>query len=364
MHMKQLVFSDETLRDGEQQVGIKFSIAQKYELAQRIASAGVHEIAIMPAVSKQEAGLAKKLLKSRHGEAMVASTMLRKDDIDQSLSLGFKKIILFSFVSPSLLALKKQSYHSFLAELTSLSRYAKEKGLSIRYAGVDATRTPLKNLRMVIEKIRPYIDVFLLCDTVGVLTPTSTTQIISTLVTQTSIPIGIHFHNDNNLVSINSRFAVRAGATYISGTIGGMGERAGNLDLVDFVDEMKRMKYKLPAIDKALLVKLRERIYALGGIPHKPYSQEAFWHESGIHVNAIMKNPTSFQPVNPLDLGLRMEVFYGRYSGISNYRYLFGDKYERSDLEKVRDHFKDRSYVENRSFTAVEVKEYVRKTFI
>lgn len=356
-----LIISDETLRDGEQQVGVNFSTAQKKELAEDIAKAGAHQIDLMPFTLKEEEILAKKLLKSKIKNKIYAATMLGKKYINHSYKLGFRNIILFSPLSKRLLKIVNKSEQQVAKEAESLCKYAKNKKISIIFAGEDATRANLSYVISFIKILEKYIDGFLICDTVGILTPTKTKTLFKKIISETKCPIGAHFHNDRGLAVENTIVAVKSGATIVSATFGGIGERAGNADLCDVLSKLKKDGIMVDGVNYPLLKKIRKKVYKYGGAkPAKPYSSRAFWHESGIHVHALAKDPLSFNPFLPEKYGKRTKIFFGKYSGISNYKCLFGNKLSDEQLIKIRNKIKELSYQNKKSYSESEVKKLVK----
>lgn len=361
-----LIISDETLRDGEQQVGVNFSISQKYKLASDILNTGVDQLAIMPWISKYEEQLAKKILKSKIDTNKVyASVMLGKKFIDHAYKLGFKNIILFSSLSERLLGLKNKTMAENLEEAYFFCRYIKGKKMKIFFAGEDATRADLEYLKKFIKTIEIYLDGFIVCDTVGILTPQTTEKLIKKLAGDFNLPIGVHFHNDRSLALKNSLVAVKNGAKIISGTFGGIGERAGNLDLCSFLFSLKKGGTSLQKINYKKIKNVKEKVYFFGGgRPAKPYSTRAFWHESGIHVNCLLKDNLSYNSFPPEKFGKKTRIFFGKLSGVSNYKYLFKEKYSEKQLELIRDRIKDLAYQQNKSFSSKEVKKLIKEDLI
>jgi len=356
-----LIISDETLRDGEQQVGVNFSIKEKFKIAKELARIGVDNIAIMPAISKYEETLAKKLLKSSFGNKIYASVMLDKKSVDHAIKLGFRKIILFSSLSDRLLKIKNTTKNQNLKKALSICRSAKNKGIKIFFAGEDASRANLNYVTKFILTIQKYIDGFILCDTVGVLSPIKTKKFIKRIKKNTSCEIGVHFHNDRGLVNKNSVIAIQNGATILSATIGGIGERAGNADLVKILLELKRKGIIVNGINYLKLLKSRNLVYKLGGSkPAKPYTAKAFWHESGIHINALLKDPASYNSFPPEKYNKKNRFFFGKFSGISNYKFLFGNKYSDEELIKIRDKIKELAYKNKKSYTGKEIRQLLK----
>jgi len=222
METLNLLISDETLRDGEQQVGLFFD--DKRSLAELILQTGVQQLALMPAIHASEAELVGDLVDEGWKQQVIASTMMRRSSIDHSKACGARQVILFHAVSDRLLFLRdpevarspalrhktvdddispsliQASRARMLACALEHVRYATEQGLSICFAAEDASRADSDFLVDCINTLSPYIEQFLLCDTVGVLTPESTVSWIQDLLKRTDgALLSVHFHNDMGL---------------------------------------------------------------------------------------------------------------------------------------------------------------------
>ena len=368
--MKQipLTIFDETLRDGEQQVGIFFDAATKSDLAKLIAQTGVHHLALMPAIHSTEAELAKNLV-FQHPQILTASTMMGKKHIDRSLSCGVQTIILFNAVSDRLLTLR-DDYPSPNTATTSVIRdrmlervlthlkYAASRGLRICFAAEDASRADFDFLVECINKFQPYIEQFLLCDTVGILTPEDTKLWIRNLIEFTSnrTPLSVHFHNDRGLALENTIQAVLAGATGISGTFGGIGERAGNVALEQVLRGLKlRYGWQIEGINYDALAEVTNYLSARGFIANTPYSPESLRYETGIHVDSLCSDRSSYY----LFSQGQPEVWYGKFSGASNFQYLFehclGLPQPLEKYQEFREKIKNMAIAQKRSFSQEEV---------
>lgn len=376
-----LTISDETLRDGQQQVGLFFDPDVEHTLAHAIAQTGVHQIALMPAVHASEATLVRSLINEGLGQQIIASTMLTKAAIDQSVACGVRQIILFHAVSDRLLLLRDpdlrqhpdyrhktiedgipqavvdQIRQAMLNKVVEHLRYADERGLKICFAAEDASRTDFDFLVDCIRKFQPYIEHFLLCDTVGILTPETTYQWISDLLTHTrQAPMAVHFHNDMGMALENTIQAIRAGACGISGTFGGIGERAGNVALEQVLHGLKwRFGWEVEGIDYDALNHVTEYLHSLGARAHAPYSPQAQRHESGVHVHSLLRDRQSyciFPHIEP-------EIWFGKCSGVSNLQHLFeqqlGQPLTRQQYESLRADLKAIAMQQKRSFSAPEV---------
>jgi benzylmalate synthase len=371
--MKQipLTIFDETLRDGEQQVGIFFDVQTKGDLAQLIANTGVHYLALMPAIHPTEAELVKNLVNRRLPQ-ITASTMMGKSYIDQSQDCGVKTIILFNAVSDRLLALRdpdaphssitnsltiNQIRNRMLEKTVAHCQYAASLGLKICFAAEDASRADFDFLVECINKFQPYIEHFILCDTLGIFTPEDTKQWLRNLIefTGNRTPLSVHFHNDRGLALENTIQAVLAGATGISGTFGGIGERAGNVAIEQALQGLKlRFGWEIEGINYDALEEVSKYLTARGFRANAPYSVESLRYETGIHVDSLCSDRSSYY----LFPQGEPEVWYGKFSGSSSFQYLFEhclqQPQSQSKYREFRERIKSLAIAQKRSFNQAE----------
>lgn len=385
METLNLIISDETLRDGEQQVGLFFN--NKAALAELIAATGVHQIALMPAVHPSEAQLVSDLVDNGLKQQVAASTLMRRAAIEHSKACGVNQIILFHAISDRLLFLRdphiaadprlkgktvgaspcpsivKKSRQTMLDNALAHVRYAVDQGLSVCFAAEDASRADVDFLVECINTLAPHIDQFLLCDTVGILTPEKTYAWIQTLLAQTQdVPLLVHFHNDMGLALENTIQAIRAGAAGISGTMAGIGERAGNAPIEQVLYGLRaRFGCEVAGIDYDALDRVVDYLHQQGHRPHPPYSPQAQRHESGIHVSSLLRDQGSYV-VFPHD---QTEIWFGKCSGASNFQYLFEHYLQQplppAEYERLRAVIKAIALQEKRSYSTTEVLALIKE---
>jgi isopropylmalate/homocitrate/citramalate synthase len=374
---------DETLRDGEQQAGVFFSYDDKRELAHQIAAAGVHYVDIMPLIDSSEEELVSTLVGEGLEHIILPAVMTGKRFIDHAKTCGVKRITLFHAVSDRLMFLRdNDARRSPLLQNRTVDdclpptvisrvrgnafdkimdnlRYATSRavGLECDFAAEDASRADFDFLTHCVNNFRPYIGHFMLCDTVGVLSPERTHRWIYDVMQATDeAPVAVHFHNDLGMAVENTIQAVIAGASMISGTFCGIGERAGNAALEQVLHGLRvRFGAEVDGVDYDALDEIAARVKSLGGMPAKPYSKEARRHETGIHVNSILRDPRSYSNFRFEE----PEVWFGKCSGASNFQYLFENKLNRplgqEAYNAMRVRIKALSIKEQRCFSAAEV---------
>lgn len=385
-----LTITDETLRDGEQQAGLFFDSETKRSLAHLIAQTGIHEIAIMPAIHETEEHLIETLIAQGLETRVVASTMMARQFIDRSKTCGVKKIILFHAVSDRLLFLRdpeirRQNGYSdktiddnipktviqkirqnAIDKILKNLRYATDIGLQVCFAAEDASRADFNFLVESICAFKPYIEQFLLCDTVGVLTPEKAYVWIHDLLEYSDRALlAVHFHNDLGMALENTIQAVLAGASGISGTFGGIGERAGNVALEQVLQGLRvRFGWEVAGIDYDALNRVTDYLDRLNVRPHAPYSQQAQRHETGIHVQSLLEDRQSY---NIFPYG-EPEIWFGKCSGASNFQYLFEQLLKqpltKEQYERLRSQVKHLSIQEKRSFSTEEVLELIKQEIL
>jgi len=166
-------------------------------------------------------------------------------------------------------------------------------------------------------------DWLVLCDTNGGSLPEWIGRVTEAVRERFSVPVGIHCHNDAGLAVANTLAAVRAGATMVHGTINGYGERTGNADLCVVIPnlELKMGVRCLPEGALERLVHVSRAVSELANLPperRSPYvGESAFAHKGGAHVNAVLKNPATFEHVPPEKVGNERRILVSDYSGTS-----------------------------------------------
>src|SRR5688500_445366 len=158
----------------------------------------------------------------------------------------------------------------------------------------------------------------------------------------TSVMVGIHTHNDAALAVANALAAVRAGADHAQGTINGVGERCGNMDLIPLIANL-RLKYNLDCLDGDTLQHLTEVsrfVYETANMnlqPGQPFvGSSAFAHKGGMHVHAVQKDASTYEHVSPEAVGNTRKILISEMSGASNIAAKAGKKFDiESDKAKI-----------------------------
>ena len=336
---------DETLRDGEQSPTVYLTLDEKIHLAKLMDEIGVKLIAVgFPAVSDSE----KKIVKTIVNENINNSTILgiarpRKDDIDACIDADLKEIVIFMPISPIFRKTLKQNEKQQLDEIKTSIQYAKDNGFKVNWVSEDGTRCDFSHLKNVFTTaIEAGAERIVLGDTVGVLTPPSTSYLIKRINEEVisplkvKIPVGIHAHNDFGLAVSNTITGVIEGCQYPHTCINGYGERAGNAALEEVATILERLGIRT-GIDLTKLPELSEvceKYFCKPLSQYKPIVGDfAFSHESGLHIAAILAHPLTYEPINPHMVGRKRKFYLGKFSGTKSVSHALQQKIKVLDID-------------------------------
>ncbi len=318
-----VVIYDSTLRDGEQMPGVAFGPAVKLEIARALDEARVPQIeAGFPAVSPSEAAAVKQVASAGLDAEILCLSRLKRDDVDAAADAGVDMVLLFVPASPIQLRVKlKKTAQEILPEVTRVTEYATSRGLRVGFSTEDSTRADLMDL---IRIYRAAIDAGAervgITDTVGCTTPNGLAQLVQKVRRSLNdFPLSVHLHNDFGLATANAVAGVLAGARFVTTTVNGIGERAGNVPLQPFVMSCELLYGIKTGIELENLKSLSELVGDRSGVavhPNAPVvGSNVFSHESGIHVKAVMEDPTTYEPYPPELVGQRRTLALGKHTG-------------------------------------------------
>ena len=324
--MGNVLIHDSTLRDGEQMPGVVFSFEEKLNLAEKFIDFGVDMIDIMPTVSRTEFRLTKSLA-DFYPDKISASCRLKKEDADITMQSGVKRITLFTPLSDIHLERKLGiSREENLRRSEEMIDYARSHGLKVDFAGEDSTRADMDYLLSFIKSVENKVEIFFIADTLGCLTPKSTFDFVSETKRNSKCKIGLHIHNDFGLATANALEGIRAGADIFSGTFTGIGERAGNTPIEEVCIALKFLHSVNLNVKYEKLTEICRLVEGFSGVElqrHKPIvGANVFSHESGIHVDGVIKNPKTYEYFDPVFVGQKRNLIIGKHSGKSLLRHV------------------------------------------
>lgn len=339
-----VVVYDSTLRDGEQTPGVHFTVDQKVAIARKLDEVGVHQIeAGFPAVSDTEREAVKKVAGLGLNADILCLSRTLQSDIDAAIACDVDMVLLFVATSELHLKYKlKMSPKDVLEKAVRSVEYAREHGLKASLSTEDSTRSDLGLMLDVYHASEAAGASRLgITDTLGCAGPEAVSYIIGKIREGTKLPLSAHLHNDFGLGVANSIAALSAGAEAIATTVGGIGERAGNVPLEQLVMALKHIHKRDIGIRTEGLTELARLVFESAKLPipvNQPWvGPNAFSHESGIHVQAVLNCPMTYECVDPEEVGNRRRLVLGKHSGTAIVRSRLEEKSVQASQEQVCD---------------------------
>lgn len=318
------LINDTTLRDGEQAPYVAFNTKEKLLIAKLLYECGADELEVgIPIMGEKEQEDLKEILALGLPIPIMSWNRATLVDLEASLKCGVRAVDLSIPVSDILIDVKfggdKERLFRNLQEVVTV---AKKEGLFVCIGGEDASRAELPLLKEIMEFGRSLgADRFRYCDTVGVLSPHKTYENISYLSSLELLDIEMHTHNDFGMATANAIAGIEAGAKSANTTVIGLGERAGNASFEQVLMSLTHQFGEARQMDSK---KLRELVSTVSLAANKPINtnqpivgEHIFSHESGIHVNGMMKSRSAYEAFGAELVGLDRNFPIGKHSGSS-----------------------------------------------
>lgn len=326
--MEKLYIIDTTLRDGEQTAGVMFTVKQKVDLAKRLDNLGVDIIeAGIPVMGKDELIAVKKIIDLDLNAKILTWNRMNLKDVKSSVSIGSKHIHISIPVSD--LHIKKKlnmTKKEVIEKMKYVINYGVENDCEISIGAEDASRADDSFLLSLLKTgVKEGATRIRYADTVSVLNPFTSYDKIKKLKDSLGIEIDFHGHNDFGLGTANALGAYMAGAKFISCSVNGLGERAGNTPLEEIVLAIKYMCNSKIDINIKQIPELSKIVEKYSGRKlqkGKPIvGKEVFSHEAGIHVDGLLKDVKTYEYLSPSILGRKRKIVHGKHSGNSWVKY-------------------------------------------
>ena len=334
MISKKIEIFDTTLRDGEQSPGCSMNLEEKIRFSRQLETLGVDIIeAGFPIASEGDFQAVKAVSEECQNTKVAALCRTTEMDIVRAAEALEKaahpRIHTFVATSDIHLEYKLKKTREEVLEMTRKAiRFARKYADDVEFSAEDATRSEpdfvCDVFRVAVEEGATVLNV---PDTVGYTLPEEFSKLIrkvkEEIVREKPIKISVHCHNDLGLAVANSLAAVEAGATQVECTINGIGERAGNASLEEFVMACKVRADKIPfetGIETSQLFptsQLLSSIISFGVQPNKAIvGRNAFAHEAGIHQHGVLSNPLCYEIMTPESVGVpKNDIVLGKHSG-------------------------------------------------
>lgn len=329
---RQVVLYDTTLRDGEQQAGVAFDVTQKVEIFRQIEAVGVPVIETgFIAISDDEAEVVRRLKADGTTSKVFLLARCMTEDLERAAAAGADGVTLEMIANPALAERIFGWTRKELVERASEhAKVARDLGLEVNFFGIDATRADVTWLGEFYGNVSASteLDSVTIADSFGATGPTETAALVEVVRAATNAPVQVHCHNDLGLAVANSLAAVDAGATFVQGTVNGLGERAGNADLGQVAVAVAVLRGWTTDVDLSGLRNLSTAVARESGqaveANRAVVGPRLFEIESGVAAAILERldgeTPELFYTYLPELLGTTPVVRAGKGSGIANLR--------------------------------------------
>ncbi|MGC7102119.1 LeuA family protein [Amycolatopsis lurida] len=326
---------DCTLRDGEQAPGVAFTIAEKLEIATALSDAGVDVLdAGFPGSGAAEVETLQELHRQGLKAKIGATARPFPGDVAAADAAHADEVFLFMPTSDIRIEKTLGTTRSRAADfLVAGAENVVSCGMGLNVVFEDATRARPEFLLETTERIAGAVPVrrVIIADTVGCATPDSMSALVRRFLGAFagSLVVCPHCHNDFGLATANTLQAVLAGCTSLTCTVNGLGERAGNADLAEVAAALGHLHGIGHGIDLTALPALAELVERRSGV-HTSFTKpvtglNVFRHESGVHVDAMLKSTDSYEFLPSDAIGRRTEFVLGKHSGRALVHTLLGE---------------------------------------
>jgi homocitrate synthase NifV len=323
--MHQVKIDDTTLRDGEQTAGVVFANKEKVRIAKLLDEIGIDQIeAGIPAMGGDERDVIEEIAHLGLRSSVLGWTRANTRDIRTTIDTGVDALAISLATSDIHIETKLQKDRAWVLDTIRESvAFAKDANPDI-YVSVNAEDASRTELGFLIEYAKVAkdegADRLRFCDTIGLMEPFRTFQVIKTLREETGLEIEMHTHNDFGMAVANAIAGIHGGATWVNVTVGGLGERAGNAALEEVVMALKYVEgFEQIQFDTKRFRELGEYVAQAAGrtIPvwKSIIGTNMFAHESGIHADGVIKNPRTYEVFAPEEVGLSRQIVIGKHSG-------------------------------------------------
>lgn len=317
-------FYDTTLRDGEQSVGVVFDVEQKLEVARLIDGLGVGRIeAGFPRVSDEDKAAIRAISRAGLRAEIWGFARAMIEDVAAVAELDLGHTVIEAPISDQKLGALGVTRDTVLQRIRSAVAYAARAGLNVAFFGVDSTRADLAFFETVYKAaVEAGAKELVIVDTLGIASPEAVDFLVRRVKSWAgNVPIHFHGHNDFGLGTACAIAAVNAGASWIHGTIDGIGERAGNANLPEIALALELLYGVETGIDLSRARRTSERLRQIAGHEVEPWKalvgRNLFIRETGA-VAAQFHIPQAIEPYSSTLLDTPRGIVLGKKSGAAS----------------------------------------------
>ncbi len=336
--MRQVIAYDSTLRDGAQAQGVSFTVEDKLKIVQRLDALGIGYIeAGNPGSNPKDLAFFEQVsaLKLKHAK-IIAFGSTRKPNIQAQQDNNLQSLLLAKTSAVAIFGkswdyqvtdILRTTLDENLAMIADSIAFLKSNGKEVVFDAEHFFDGYKANAEYALKTLEAAAnagaDVLCLCDTNGGTFPDDVSAITKIVVSRFNVQVGIHCHNDCEMAVANSIAAVQAGATQVQGTVNGIGERCGNANLCAIIPnlQLKLGMQCIPAHNMAELTSAARYVNEIANMPFNekaPYvGNDAFSHKGGMHIDAVSKNPISYEHINPEKIGNVRHILVSEVAGRS-----------------------------------------------
>ena len=317
---------DTTLRDGEQTVGVVLNPEDKLEIARLLDDLGVERIeAGFPRVSQDDWRAVELISNAGLNAEVWGFSRAVPADLEALVELGVRHSVIESPISDLKLDAIGVSRETMLERIANAMRFADEHGIYAAFFGVDSTRAdPDFYRRVYMTAVEAGAKEVVVVDTLGIASPEAVTDLVlATGQYVDGLPVHFHGHNDFGLATASAVAAVRAGATWVQGTINGMGERAGNANLGEVALTLRALYGVETNLRLDRLRAVAARVQELSGYelePWKPVTGDTLYRRESGAVASQFHDPPSIEPYSSQLVAAERSIVLGKKSGLDSIR--------------------------------------------
>lgn len=302
----QVILLDQTLREGEQQSGIRFSAEQKIHILHHLEAFGFSLVEIgHPGISAEDESICRAVAQAARSAEILMHARANLDEVRAAARAGAHWVGIWASINDIALATKFIGHDcsEVEARIAAAVTEAKALGLNVRFTIEDASRTPWAAVAAAAKvALRAGADRISLADTTGTWAPGTCRETVARAVAELGCEIEVHLHNDLGLAHANALAAIEAGASVVDSSVLGIGERAGIVDSLELTVSLNRLhgddRFRLdsiPALARAVRTATGHRPDALRPVT----GRNAFTHTSAYHVRAVQRNPEAYEAYPP-----------------------------------------------------------------
>ncbi len=342
---KRIWIFDTTLRDGEQSPGATMTVEEKLEMSDALVELGVDIIeAGFPAASPGDFEAVKLIAERVKGATVAGLARSNRNDIERAAKAiqGAESPRIHTFIASSDIHLEhklKMTREQLIERIAEMVALAKSFTSDVEFSAEDATRSDWDFLVQVFDTaIKAGATTLNVPDTVGYTTPAEYANLMAYLQEHVAgiddVIISVHCHNDLGMGTANTLAAIAAGARQAEVTVNGIGERAGNTALEEVVMALATRGEQFGGaytnIRTDRIVPISRRLAGITGLDVQVnkaiVGENAFAHEAGIHQDGMLKNRTTYEIMNPEDVGWEgTKLVLGKHSGRAGFRNSLND---------------------------------------